>query len=392
MRDQPAVKADIPAAARQLVPLAFIDLQAQRRRLGLRLEQAMARVMAHGAFIMGPEVAEIERRLAAFCGARHAIACASGTDALVLALMAKGIGRGDAVVVPAFTFAATAEAVVLAGATPVFADVLDSTATLDPASLEAAIGHARALGLNLKAAIAVDLFGHPADYPTLDTIARAHGLTLIADAAQSFGSALGARPVGTIGDIVATSFYPAKPLGCYGDGGAVFTADDGLAARLRTLRLHGRAAHGPEHDCVGLNSRLDTLQAAILIEKLAIFPEEIAARQRVADRYEAGLRDLVEVPRLAPGARSVWAQYTIRLSERERVAARLAEVGIPTAVYYARPLHRQAAYRSYPVAPGGATVAEQLSDSVLSLPMHAYLDEDDQDRIIAALRAATQRG
>jgi dTDP-4-amino-4,6-dideoxygalactose transaminase len=371
--------------------MAFIDLQAQRRRLGARLDQAMARVMDHGSFIMGPEVAELERRLAAHCGARHAVSCANGTDAILLALRALGIGPGDAVFVPTFTFAATAEAVVLAGATPVFVDVRDACATIDPASLEAAIGQARASKLRIAAVIAVDLFGYPADYPALEDIARASGMLLIADAAQSFGGALGSRRIGTMGDIVTTSFYPAKPLGCYGDGGAVFTADDAVADRIRTLRLHGRAPHAPEYNAIGLNSRLDTIQAAILIEKLAVFNEEIAARQRVADRYEAGLSDLMWVPRLEPGVTSVWAQYTVRVPDRQRVVTRLAAAGIPTAIYYAPALHRHPAYRSFPIAPGGTPVADHLSEVVLSLPMHAYLSAEDQDRVVTALRAAVKK-
>ncbi len=388
MRDDPATKADALAAGRRPAAMAFVDLQAQRRRLGTGVERAIARVLDRGSFIMGPEVVELERRLAAFCGARHVLACANGTDALILSLLAGGIGRGDAVFVPTFTFAATAEAVVLAGATPVFVDVLESSATIDPASLDTAVGRARTLHLRAAAVIAVDLFGHPADYPALEAVARKHGMMLIADAAQSFGSALGSRPVGTMGDIVTTSFYPAKPLGCYGDGGAVITDDDGLADRVRIMRLHGRAAHAPEHSCVGLNSRLDTIQAAILIEKLAIFPDEIAARQRIADRYAAGLHDIARVPTLAPGARSVWAQYTIRLRDRDLAAARLAALGIPTAVYYARPLHRQAAFHLFPTVPGGSPVSDHLCETVLSLPMHAYLSVEDQDRIIAALRSA----
>lgn len=369
-------------------PIAFIDLQAQRRRLGERIDQAIARVLAHGQFIMGPEVRELEDRLGAFCGAKYAIACASGTDALLLALMAEGIGPGDAVFVPAFAFVATAEMAALAVATPVFVDVLPNTFNMDPESLDAAIGVAEGLGLRPRAVIPVDLFGQPADYGRIGAIAEEHGLTVVADAAQSFGAALNGRRVGTFGAYTATSFFPAKPLGCYGDGGAVFTDDDEKAEILRSLRVHGKGLEKYDNVRVGLNSRLDTLQAAILIEKLAIFEEEIEARNVVAERYTTALADLVKVPRVIDGARSIWAQYTLLLRDRDVVAAKLKAEGIPTAIYYPRPLHQQTAYRHLPTAPEGLPVSEGLSQQVLSLPMHPYLDKATQDRIVAAVRNA----
>ena len=369
-------------------PIAFIDLQAQRRRLGERIDEAMARVLAHGRFIMGPEVRELEDRLGAFCGAKHAIACASGTDALLLALMAEGIGPGDAVFVPAFAFVATAEMAALAGATPVFVDVLPDTFNMDPKSLDAAIGIAEGLGLRPRAVIPVDLFGQPADYGRIGAIADKHGLTVVADAAQSFGAALNGRRVGTLGAYTATSFFPAKPLGCYGDGGAVFTDDDEKAEILRSLRAHGKGSEKYDHVRIGMNGRLDTIQAAILLEKLSIFDEEIALRQEIAARYSEGLRDVTRVPQLTNGAASAWAQYTLLLDERDAVAGSLKAQGIPTAIYYPRPLHRQTAYRAYPRAPDGLPVSEDLAGRVLSLPMHPYLDAPTQDRIIAAVRAA----
>ncbi len=370
-------------------PVRFIDLEAQRGRLGSHIDDAIGRVLAHGRFILGPEVADLERRLAAFCGASHAVACSNGTDALVLALAARGVGAGDAVLVPSFTFCATAEAVVWTGATPLFVDVLPDSFNMDPASLEAGIATARREGLVPRAVMAVDLFGQPADYDAIDAVAGAHGLWVLADAAQSFGAAYRRRRVGTLGLISATSFYPAKPLGCYGDGGAVFTDDDAIAGALRSLHVHGAGADRYDNARIGLNARLDTMQAAILIEKLAIFADEIAARNAVAERYGEALSGVVAVPRLIEGATSVWAQYTIKVDPRARdhLAACLEADGIPTAIHYPRPLHLQTAYRGYPAA-GSLPVSESLARCVLSLPMHPYLDVSTQARIVAALRKA----
>jgi dTDP-4-amino-4,6-dideoxygalactose transaminase len=377
--------------ATNAAPLEFIDLQAQRRRIGPRMEEAIRKVLAHGRYIMGPEVAEFERRLAQFCGARHVLSCANGTDALGLALMAKRVRPGDAVLVPSFTFAATAEVVAWFGASPVFVDVFEDSFNMDPASLEAGIAAAKRAGLVPVGVIPVDLFGLPAGYDEILEIAAAHRLWVVADAAQSFGASYKGRNVGTIGDIATTSFFPAKPLGCYGDGGAVFLEDDETFEVLKSLRVHGQGTDKYDNVRIGLNARLDTIQAAVLIEKLAIFAEEVAARDRVAARYDELLGDMVATPRIPPGMTSVWAQYTVRLPaghDRDRVAARLKEEGIPTAVYYAKPLHRQTAYRDYPVAGNGLPVSDRLADSVLSLPMHPYLDEATQDRIAAALEAA----
>ncbi len=370
--------------------IPFIDLQAQRRRLGPRIDEAIARVIDHGQFILGREVEAVEAELASFCGASHVVACANGTDALGLILMARGVGPGDAVICPAFTFVAPAEVIAWRGATIVFADVQADSFNLDPESLVAAIRHARDRGLRPVAAIAVDLFGQPADYDAIEPICRKEGLFVVADAAQGFGAAYRGRKVGTMGLATGTSFFPAKPLGCYGDGGAVFTEDGELAAVLRSLRMHGQGGDRYEHPRIGLNSRLDALQAAILVEKLAIFPEEIAARHRVARRYAAGLADIVAVPRVAAGSTSVWAQYTIRLGGRNRDAFRaaLAAEGIPTPVHYPRPVHRQPAYRTGLVPGGRLPVAERLAEEVVSLPMHPYLREETQDRIIDGVRRA----
>jgi dTDP-4-amino-4,6-dideoxygalactose transaminase len=371
-------------------PIPFIDVAAQRRRLGRAVDDAIARVLDHCQFIMGPEVRQLEADLAAFCGVRHAITCSSGTDALLLVLMAKGIGAGDAVVCPNFTFAATAEVIALTGATPVFADVEEATFNIDPVSLQGAVAAARAAGLIPKAVIPVDLFGQPADHDAIAAIARAEGLFVLDDAAQAFGATYRNHRIGTLAAATATSFFPAKPLGCYGDGGAIFTDDDELAAVLRSLRVHGEGRGRDDYVRFGINGRFDSIQAAVLIEKLKIFPDEIAARDRVARRYTAGLEDVAAVPRVPQGMTSIWAQYTLRLpaGRREGFAATLRAQGIPTAIHYPVPIHRQEAYRGFPVAEGGVPVSERLCTEVISLPMHAYLDEPTQDRIIAAVRAA----
>jgi dTDP-4-amino-4,6-dideoxygalactose transaminase len=371
-----------------LEPIAALDLAAQRARLGDGIERAIRRVVEHGRFIMGPEVFELEERLAEFCGAPYAVSCSSGTDALLLALMAWGVGPGDAVFVPAFTFAASAEVIVLAGATPVFVDVDPVSFNLDVASLKAAVaaGH----GLRPAGVIAVDLFGQPADYDAIRALAAEHGMWVLADAAQSFGSTFDGRGAGSYGDAAATSFFPTKPLGCYGDGGAVFTAEAEMAGRLRSLRVHGQGEHAYDHPRIGMTGRLDTIQAAILLQKLDILAEEIEARQRLADRYSAELSEVAVVPMVETRATSAWAQYTVQLDCRDAVAARMAEWGVPTAVYYPKPVHRQPAYSHFPVAPGGLPVAEAVSGRVLSLPVHPYLTEEAQGRVIDALRRAVR--
>lgn len=366
--------------------IAFIDLAAQQARIRDRIDRALAGVLDRGNYILGPEVDELEARLAEFCGARHCITCANGTDALQLVLMAEGVGAGDAVFVPAFTFVATAEVVPMTGATPFFVDVRARDFNLDPASFEAAIAEAERRGLRPRAAIPVDLFGHPADYDAINAIAARHGVTVVADAAQSFGARYKARRVGALASYTTTSFFPAKPLGCYGDGGAIFTDDPDQAALLRSLRFHGKGSNKYDNVRVGLNSRLDTIQAAILIEKLAIFEDELAARQRVAERYAAALDNVLAVPRVAPDCVSAWAQYTVVAPDRETLAAACKTQGVPTVVYYPNPLTRQTGYNGYPAAPGGTPASEHLAAHVLSLPMHPYLDPPTQDRIIEAVR------
>ena len=371
--------------------IPFIDIGAQRQRLGKTIDEAVSRVLAHCQFINGPEVTQLEAELASFSGAKHVVSCASGTDALLMVLMAKGVGPGDAVFCPSFTFCATGEAVALAGATPVFVDVDAATFNMDAASLKRGIATARKLGLKPRAVIPVDLFGQSADHDAIGAVAEDEGLFVLDDAAQGFGASYKGRRLGTVALATATSFFPAKPLGCYGDGGAIFTDDAKLAETLRSIRVHGQGSDKYDNVRLGLTGRLDTMQAAILIEKLKIFEDEIAARDRVAERYARALGNIVTVPRLAPGCSSIWAQYTIRLPkgiDRDGFAAALKAQGVPTAIYYVKSMHQQTAYRDFPVADGGLPVCESLSSDVISLPMHAYLDEATQDRVIAAVRGA----
>src|SRR3954452_16010416 len=296
-------------------PVPLIDLAAQRRRLGKSIDEAISRVLDHCQFINGPEVAQLEAALAAFTGAKHVVSCASGTDALLMVLMAKGLGPGDAVLCPSFTFCATGEAVALTGATPVFVDVDEATFNMDANALKRGIETAKRLGLKPKAVMPVDLFGQSADHDAIGAVAEAEGLFVLDDAAQGFGASYKGRRIGSLGLATATSFFPTKPLGCFGDGGAIFTDDDKLAETLRSIRVHGQGADKYDNVRIGLTGRLDTMQAAVLIEKLKIFEDEIVARNRVAERYSRGLGNLVTVPQLASGCTSIWAQYTIRLPE-----------------------------------------------------------------------------
>ncbi len=367
--------------------MQFIDLGAQRARIGERLTAAMQRVVEDGRYILGPQVAEFEQKLAAYAGVKHVVACANGTDALLLPLYASGIGPGDAVFVPSFTFAATAEVVALAKAEPVFVDVDAETYNIDIESLEAAIDMVKKEGrLKPRAIIPVDLFGLAADYDAIMAIARRENLLVIEDAAQSMGGSADGAMCGAFGHVAGTSFYPAKPLGCYGDGGAMFTNDGALADRLRSFAFHGKGETQYDNIHVGINSRLDTLQAAILIEKLAILEEEMEARRVVADRYAEGLGDVVKAACNPGHGRSAWAQYAIETPTRDGLKAHLQEKGIPSVIYYVKPLHAQVAYSHYPRTPTGLKVSEELPSRILCLPMHPYLGTDDQDRIIETIR------
>jgi len=363
--------------------LLFIDLQTQKNRLKAKIEHAIHNIIEKNHFIMGPEVAQLEQQLSKFCGAKHVIGCSNGTDSLALVLRAKNIGPNDAVLVPSFTFASTAEVVVWLGATPIFVDVLPDSFNMDPHSLIKGIQLAKDLNLTPRAVISVDLFGQPADYDSIESICHQFGLWLLSDAAQSFGATYKGRKVGTIGLATSTSFYPAKPLGCYGDGGAVFTDDDELAEIIRSLRVHGQGKDKYDNARIGINGRLDTLQAAVLLEKLTIFPEEIEKRQHIASYYNQGLEKVVQVPHLISKVTSVWAQYTVRMSanHRNEMIKRLSQDKIPTVVYYPKSLHQQTAYRNFPTV-GHLQVSESLANEVLSLPMHPYLTQDMQDFII----------
>jgi dTDP-4-amino-4,6-dideoxygalactose transaminase len=371
-----------------MTAMEFNDLKRQRARIGTDLSARIDRALDHGAFIQGPEVAELEAALGGFCGARHAITCANGTDALQVALMASGIGAGDAVFVPSFTYTATAEAILLLGATPVFVEVNEATFNVDLDWAEAEVEQVEAEGhLRPAALLTVDLFGRPADAACARALCDRHDLTFISDAAQSFGAAIGGQRVGTLADITTTSFFPAKPLGCYGDGGAIFTDDDRLAAAMRSICQHGKGAAKYDVVRLGLNSRLDTLQAAILLAKLTIFDEEIELRDSIAKNYSARLASAVKTPSLPTSDdRFAWAQYTVRLDGRDQVQAAMKAAGVPTAVYYPRPMHRQPAYAH--LARGELTVSDRLCEQVLSLPMHPYLTPEEMDRVCGALDEA----
>ena len=372
-------------------PVPFIDLNAQRQRLGASIDEAVTRVLNHCQFINGPEVAKLEAELTKYCGAKHVISCASGTDALMMVLMAKKIGPGDAVLCPSFTFCATGEAVALVGASPVFVEVDEVTFNISPESVKRGIATAKKAGLKPRAIIPVDLFGQPADLDAINAIAEAEGMFVLEDAAQAFGATYKGKRIGTSALATTTSFFPAKPLGCFGDGGAIFTDDDQLAEDLRSIRIHGQGSDKYDNVRLGITGRLDTIQAAVLLEKLKIFDDEIAARNKVADRYARSLGNLVTVPRVAEGNTSIWACYVIRLpkgTDRDAFANALKAQGVPTAIYYAKSMHMQTAYKDYPVVDGGLPVCEALSADVISLPVHAYLDEATQDRVIQAVRDA----
>ena len=366
-------------------PTQFIDLAAQQKSIRSEIELAILKVLDHGQYIMGPEVIDLERQLAAYTGANHVLTCANGTDALTLVLMAWGVGAGDAVFVPSFTYVASAEAPAQLGATPFFVDVSERSFNMDPDSFKQAIIDAREIGLNPKVVVPVDLFGCPAKVDDISDIARENHIKVLVDGAQSFGATSGGRRVGTMGDATTTSFFPAKPLGCYGDGGAVFTNNEADAAVINSIRLHGKGSEKYDNVRVGLNSRLDTLQAAILIEKLKVFPAEIKIREAVAQRYTSALDRMVETPKIDENVSSAWAQYTICIDSRDTIQGKLKDASIPSVIYYPNPLSQQSGYKHYPCVSTGVSRSEQLSKRVLSLPMHPYLSEREQTRIINEL-------
>ena len=372
-------------------PIPFLDLKAQQARIATDLRARLDAVLAHCQFVMGPEVAELEIRLAELAGARHCIGVSSGTDALQIAMMAEGVGPGDAIFLPAFTYTATAEVPLVLGATPVFVDVDPRSFQIDPAQLAARIAEVRAAGkLTPKALIGVDLFGQPADWPALSEIAAREHLLTIDDCAQSFGAKLHGRPLGAWADVTATSFFPSKPLGAYGDGGALFTESDERAAIYRSLRTHGEGTTRYEVLRTGMNGRLDTFQAAVLLSKLTVFADELAIRERIARRYDSRLGNAVAIPARVAHSTPAWAIYAILLPDaaaRDRMQSGLKARGIPTAIYYPRPLHQQPAYRD---AHDGAAlpVSEDLATRILALPIHPDLGDDDVDRICDAVLAS----
>lgn len=383
--------------------IPFIDLAAQQKRIKEKLDMRIRDVLSHGQYIMGPEVRDLERRLADFAGVKHVVACSSGTDALLMPLMAYGIGPGDAVFTSPFTFIATAEVIALLGATPVFVDIDPRTYNIEPLKLDQAIRAVVANDPSIyplprspqpklvpRGVIPVDLFGLPADYDRINPIAKKHGLFVLEDAAQSFGGSLNGKRAGALADVAATSFFPAKPLGCYGDGGAVLTNNDEIASRVDSIRVHGKGKEKYDNVRVGINGRLDTLQAAILLEKLQIFPQEVEERNRVAARYSKGLSKTLQVPYVPFGLQSVWAQYSIVTESRDGLQEALKKEGIPTAIYYPAPLHLQGAFSNLGYRPGDFPVSEEICQKIVSLPMHPYLQNEVVDNIVEAIKKISE--
>ena len=371
--------------------IPFIDLKSQQARIRDKIDTGLAAVLDHGAYIMGPEIMALEERLAKWSGAKHNISCSSGTDALSLALQGLGLKPGQGVIVPSFTYTATAEVMPVMGAIPVFAEVDPVTFNIDPTQLDAAFVAARDADVKIVGIIGVGLFGQPANYQAIMQYAEANNLWLIDDAAQSFGASMNRHKVGTLAHVTCTSFFPAKPLGCYGDGGAVFTDDDGIAEIIRSCRVHGMGMNKYQNVRIGMTGRLDTMQAVVLDAKLDIFAEELALRQQVADRYHDKIGNIVETPSLAVGASSSWAQYTIKLLDgvdRDAVSSKMQAAGVPTAIYYPVPMHCQPPYSHFPVAGGTLQTTNRLSKCVISLPMHPYLDDDTQNIIVSTLKDA----
>lgn len=369
--------------------MKFVDLEAQQKIIRNELRRRIDAVLAHGKFVMGPEVEELEDRLAPMAGTAHAVGCASGTDGLLMALMALGVGPGDLVLTTPFTFIATAEVVKLLGAAPVFVDIREDTFNIDPEKVRPALDRlTRDERGKVKGLIAVDLFGLPADYDALREVLDDDHF-LIEDAAQSFGAQYKSRPAGSLGDVAVTSFFPAKPLGCYGDGGAVFTDNDQLADKLRSIRVHGQGESKYDNIRIGVNGRLDTLQAAVLLAKLPVFEEEIAKRERTARRYNEELEPYVRTPVVPEGYKSAWANYSILSDHRDELQKRLNESGIPTAIYYPKPLHRQEAFLSTSDDGAGYPVSEKMADRILSIPVHPYIKEEEIQRVVDVVAEST---
>jgi UDP-2-acetamido-2-deoxy-ribo-hexuluronate aminotransferase len=374
-------------AATEFKKIDFIDLKAQQQRIRASLEQRIKKVMDHGAYIMGPEIAELEEKLAHYVGVNHCIVCGSGTDALLMPLMAYGIKPGDAVFTSPFTFIATAEVVALLGATAVFVDIDPRTYNIDPIKLEEEIQKflKKNSGGKARGIIPVDLFGQTADYDPIEAVAKKYNLFVLQDAAQSFGATYKGRKAGSMGNVAATSFFPAKPLGCYGDGGAIFCNDDAMLVQLRSIRVHGQGSDKYNNVRIGINGRLDTMQAAVLLAKMEIFDEEIHLRNTIAARYTQKLQHSVTTPFVPKDYVSVWAQYSALVQHRDEMINKLKSRGVPTAVYYPKPLHLQEAFSSLGYKRGDFPVSERIADSIFSVPMHPYLREDVQDYIVKSI-------
>ncbi len=368
--------------------MQFIDLKTQQNLIREKIDQRIKKVLDHGQYIMGPEIDELEEKLSNYIGVKHCISCSSGTDALLIPLVAMGIGPGDAVITTPFTYIATVEVIAILGATPIFCDIYDRTFNINPSGLEEAYNDALSKNLNPKAIIPVDLFGLPARYRLIEEFANEKNLLILEDAAQGFGGRIGDKLAGSYGDVAATSFFPAKPLGCYGDGGAIFTNNDELAEKMKSIRVHGGGKDKYENDRIGINGRLDSIQAAILLEKIEIFDDELKKREKVAEYYTQNIHKMFITPLVPSKYLSSWAQYSILIPgtlDRGKVIDNLSREGIPSMVYYKIPVHLQEGYKKYGFSKGDMQISEDISDRILSLPMHPYLNKDEQNHIINSL-------
>ena len=366
----------------------FIDLKTQQKSIKDKIDKRIQSILDHGKYIMGPEVYELEERLANYVGSKYCISCSSGTDALLIPLLAKNIGPGDAVITTPFTYIATAEVISLLGAEPIFVDIYPNTFNMDPNGIEQAINHAQRKGLNPRAIIPVDLFGLPARYRLIQQIAKEHNLFILEDAAQGFGGSIRGKKAGSFGHVAATSFFPAKPLGCYGDGGAIFTNDEDLALIMQSIRVHGSGHDKYENKRIGLNGRIDTIQAAILLEKLSIFNKELKLRNKAADYYTDHINSSFHKPIIPREYFSSWAQYSLLPTSAEtrfKIMSRLKESKIPSMVYYKIPLHLQKVFEALGYSKGDFPLSERVSNKIFSIPMHPYLSTDQQDKVIDAL-------
>ena len=368
--------------------MQFIDLKAQQNLIREKIDQRIKKVLDHGQYIMGPEIDELEEKLADYVNTKHCISCSSGTDALLIPLMAMGIGPGDAIITTPFTYIATVEVIALLGATPVFCDIYDRTFNINPSGLEAAYNDALSKNLKPKVIIPVDLFGLSARYRLIEEFANEKNLLILEDAAQGFGGRIGDKLAGSFGDVAATSFFPAKPLGCYGDGGAIFTNNDELAEKMKSIRVHGSGIDKYENDRIGINGRLDSIQAAVLLEKIEIFNDELNQREKIAEYYTQNIHKMFTTPLIPSKYFSSWAQYSIIIPDkldRSKLIEHLNRKGIPSMVYYKIPVHLQKGYKKYGYSRGDFKITEDISNRILSLPMHPYLDQEDQNHIISTL-------